>query len=106
MPHCPHCRTELPGSETLCQECFEKGYDQVAHPKPWWQRRVLWHRPILTRNIVFASLFLFVIASLRGRASFAYGTFDSRRTITTSDLIALVLALVFAFVESTRKDSS
>lgn len=106
MSRCPYCRRELPGFETLCQQCLDKGYDQVVHPKSWWQRRTLFHRPKLTRNLVFASLFFFTITFLRGRASFAESTFDSSATIRTSDRIALLLTSIFALVESTRKSRS
>jgi di/tricarboxylate transporter len=83
---------------------LETRYDQIARRESWWQGRKLWHRPRLTRNVVLAFLIFLVIALLRGRTSFAYSTFDSDLTIKTSDLIALAVALVVAFIESTRRD--
>jgi hypothetical protein len=70
-----------------------------------WQRRQLWHRPRLTRNIVYLFLISFVLFALRGRASFAHDTFDSSPTIKISDQIAFAAALILAIVQSTRKDS-
>ena len=42
MSRCPYCRRELPGFETVCQRCFEAGYEHVAHSKSKWQSRQLW----------------------------------------------------------------
>ena len=61
MSRCPYCDRELPGFETLCQQCFEAGCDRVVHPKPWWQRL----RP--TRDSLYAFLFVFGYVYLLGR---------------------------------------
>ncbi len=53
VSQCPYCRRELPGFETLCQNCFEEGYDQVLHPIPWWRRMRL------TYNSLYVFLFVF-----------------------------------------------
>jgi hypothetical protein len=53
VSQCPYCRRELPGFETLCQDCFEAGYDQVLHPIPWWRRMRL------TYNSLYVFLFVF-----------------------------------------------
>ena len=106
MSHCQYCRRELPGLVTLCDSCYGAAYDRVVHPETWWLRRKFWHRPRLTRRVVYVFLLFFAFAVLRGRAGFAWGTFDGRLTITNSDRVALVVALVVAFVESTRKDPS
>ena len=101
MSRCPYCRRELSGLETLCQSCFAKGYEQVLHPKPWWQRRELWHRPRVTWNIFYGFLLVFGYGFLR----LQIGLFH-RWTIKNSALFALVFALIVAFVESTRKNPS
>ena len=100
MSRCPYCDCELTGLETLCQNCFDKGYEQVRHPKPWWQRRELWHRPRLTWNILYIFLFAFGFVFLREQMRIYH-----RWTIKGSALFAFVFALIFAFVESTRKTS-
>jgi multisubunit Na+/H+ antiporter MnhC subunit len=62
MSRCPYCHRELPGFETLCQRCFEAQYSQVA--TPWWQRRQLWHPPMLTPDLLQLFVFAFVYTLL------------------------------------------
>jgi predicted branched-subunit amino acid permease len=38
MSRCEYCRCEVAGLATLCDKCFEAGYDRVVNPKPWSQR--------------------------------------------------------------------
>jgi len=61
MSRCPYCRRELPGFETICQQCFEAGYERIAHPTPWWRRIRL------TPNSLYAFLFVFGYVYLLGR---------------------------------------
>jgi len=98
MSRCPYCARELPGFETLCQQCFEAGYERVADPRPWWQRRELWHRPRLTLNILYIFLFIFGYTLLRRQL-----TFYHRPTVRNSAVFALAYALIVAFIESTRR---
>jgi hypothetical protein len=97
MSHCPYCRCELAGFETLCKTCFEAGYDQVVHPKSWWQRgRIFRHWPRVTRDSVYGFLFLFAILFLRVRFDPVYAW-----TTRNSALLALVAAFFAALTEST-----
>jgi hypothetical protein len=52
MSRCQCCRREVPGLITLCDQCFEAGYDRVTHPMPWGQRYRL--------RLSYGSLGLFV----------------------------------------------
>jgi hypothetical protein len=106
MSRCPYCDRELPGFETLCQECFEAGYEQVGHPKSFWQRRDLLRQwPKLTPNAVYFFLFVFLI--LWGHSLLHIRILDRyhRVSILDSPFVWLAYALVIALLESTRKDS-
>src|SRR5690349_18360046 len=102
MSRCAYCRRELPGLETLCQQCLEKGYDRLAHSKPWWHRL----RPRLTRgNLVgFFILFIFSFALFR----FDFPDFRARhmKTTETSSLISSLIACLAFFYESRSKSES
>ncbi len=105
MSRCPYCDRELPGFETLCQQCFEAGYEQVAHPKSWWQRRQFWRQwPRLTREILY--IFVFVLLLLWGH-SFLHTRLlrYHRLSVMDSPLMWLAWASIAALMESTRKDS-
>lgn len=86
----------------MCQKCFEAGYEQVVHPKPWWQRRQLWYRPRFRRGLVYGFLCMFALVFLRLRLD-AWISSYYRRTIYDSAVFALVAALITVLVESTRK---
>lgn len=105
MSRCPYCRHELPGLETICQKCFEAGYEQVVHPKPWWQRRQLSYRPRFRRGLVYGFLFMFAGVFLRLRLD-AWISSYHHRTIRDSAVLALVFAAITILVESTRKADS
>ena len=96
MSRCPYCHRELPGLETLCQECFEKGYERIWHPKPWWQR----HRLRLTHHSLYAFLFGF---------TYAYVVFginrDHHPTMTGLVLLASIFAAFFILIDIALKDS-
>jgi hypothetical protein len=98
MSQCPYCRRELPGFESVCKNCFDAGYEQVLHPKPWWQRRQLWHRPRLSRNCVFVFLMVFTFMFLDIRVDWVFPHTNKEAT-----LWALAAASVSALVESTRR---
>lgn len=106
MSRCPYCGRELPGFETLCQECFEAGYEQVAHPKSWWQRRQFWRQwPRLTRDVLY--VFVLVLLFLWGHSFLHIRLFRYHRlSILDSPLMWLAWALISALMESTRKESS
>ncbi len=95
MSRCSYCRCELPGLETLCQQCFEAGCDRIAHPKQWWQRFQL--RPQFTRDnfIGFSLLFTVSFASLR----FDFPYFHARHmwNTETSALIATLIGCLAFF---------
>jgi hypothetical protein len=97
MSRCPYCRRELPGFETLCQKCFEKGYEQIAHPKPWWQR----HRLRLTHRSFFSFLFVFVYAYI----VLAINR-ENRPTITSLVFLALIFAAGVILISTTITDST
>ena len=102
MSRCPYCNRELPGFDTLCQECFDAGYEQVAHPMSWWERRKYWRQwPKLTRDIFSIFLFIFGYAFVRFR-------FTTYRPPTTKNtlIIALACAFIAALIASTRRDSA
>jgi hypothetical protein len=96
MSRCPYCHRELPGLETLCQQCFEKGYEQVAHPRPWWQR----HRPRLTLHSLYAFLFVFAY----GYIVFGISR-DHHPTMTGLVLFASILAGFIVLIDFSTKDS-
>lgn len=98
MSRCLNCRHEVSGLTTLCDVCFEKQYDEVKLSKSPWQRRRFLHRPRLRLSVVYAFLLFFPLYFLRRR-------FITSFPLTTAHAawIALVSALIVAFVESTRK---
>ena len=85
MSKCPYCRTELPGLQTLCQECWEKRSASPDPPRPWPPRSL----PRLTKGNIFGFLFVFGYAFLRWR-------FTSYHPPTT--LNSALIALVFASI--------
>lgn len=103
MSRCPHCHRELPGFETVCQKCFEAGYDRVTDPRPWWQRRELWHRPRLTLSLVCLFLFGFVYLFVQFFADTHLFHLTGPQPIKRIALTSLVGALLVALVESTRR---
>src|SRR5579859_1255374 len=95
MSRCPYCRRELPGFETLCQRCFEKGYERVAHPKPWWRR------PRLTHHSFFTFLFVFVYTYI----IFAINR-ENHPTMTGLVFLALIIAAGLILMSIAMRDSS
>jgi hypothetical protein len=95
MSRCSYCRRELPGLETLCQQCFQAGCDRLAHPKQWWQRFQL--RPQFARDnfIGFSLLFTVSFASLR----FDFPYFHARhmRNTEISSVISTLIACLAFF---------
>jgi hypothetical protein len=98
MPRCPYCRRQLPGLETLCNECLAAQYEQLVRPKSWWQRRQLWHRPRFTRYSLYGFLFVFTFGILDARI-LCYECQTTRNAV----LIACVYALIVVLIESTRR---
>lgn len=101
MSRCPYCRRELPGFKTLCQKCFEAGYERITHPKPWWQRRQ-W--PKLTPEVVHVFTLVFLVLWGHSVLHIRMHRYHSPM-ILDSPLAWLAYALICAIVESTRKDS-
>ncbi len=95
MSYCSCCRRDLPGLETLCQQCFEAGCDRLAHSKPWWQRFQLWPQFTWDNFIGFSLLFAIVFVSLR----FDFPYFHPRhmRTTETSALMSTLFACTAFF---------
>lgn len=97
MSRCMDCRRDLPGMDALCQDCFEKRYDQVVHPRPWWQRL----RPRLTYNSLYVFLFAFFYASV------IFGiNRDHHPTMSALVLLALILAAVPMLIVIAVRDSA
>lgn len=60
MANCPTCGCDLPGTEELCRDCFEKRYAALSAPTTpttVWQRLHPWLVPLLMVAI-FAPMFL------------------------------------------------
>jgi hypothetical protein len=94
MSRCQYCRCEIPGLATLCDECFEKGCDRIAHPMPWWQRFRL------TYNSLCVFLFVFIYVYI----TTAFNR-DNHPTMVGLVVLALILAaglilIAFAFRDS------
>lgn len=106
MSRCPYCESELPGFETVCQSCFEAGYDRVTDTRPWWQRRELWHRPRLTREILHGFLFLFAVCFVIFFVRYRMFPIYLHLTIKHITVLSLVLAATTALIESTRRKPS
>lgn len=94
MSQCPYCDRELPGFETVCQKCFEAGYERIAHAKPWWKPR---HRPRLSLNGLYALLFTFGFCFLDAR-------FIWHDSTKIAALLALAAALAAVTLESISGD--
>jgi hypothetical protein len=99
VSRCVYCHHELPGSETLCRECFEAGYHRLLHPRPWW-RQV---RPRLNRSNALGFLVLFVFCFILLR--FDFPQFHSRhmKTAGASAVIAALIACTSFFHEGRRE---
>jgi hypothetical protein len=93
MSRCPYCRRQLPGFETLCQQCFEAGYDRVTHPRPWWQRFHLTSR----------SLYTFFFGFVYGCLTFSINR-DHPLTTTSLASLALLLAAFITIIASAMSD--
>ena len=102
MSRCAYCRRELPGLETLCQQCFENGYDGLVHPKPWSYRL----RPRLTRGNLVGFFILFVFSFVLFRFDFPDFRARHMKTTETSSLISILIACVAFFYESKGKSES
>jgi len=96
MSRCPYCRRELPGFETLCQECFEAGYDRIVHPMPWWKRL----RLRLTYESMYVFLFIFVYVYLLAAINR-----DSHPTMPELALLACMLAAFLVLIDIGMRDS-
>ena len=94
MSRCTYCRRDLPGFETICQDCLEAGYDRVAHPTPWWKQFRL------TTRSLYAFLFVFVYASVILRINR-----DHHPTMTGRVLLALILAGSLILIGFAMRDS-
>jgi hypothetical protein len=101
MSLCPYCRRELPGLETLCQQCFEAEYDRQAHPKPWWQRFHM--RPQFTRDNFIGFFLLFTFAFASFRFDFPYFHARHMRTTESSTLISTLIACIAFFRQGKDK---
>jgi hypothetical protein len=92
MTRCPYCHRELPGFDTICQQCFEAGYERIAHPKPWSQQ---------LRLKDSSYVFLFVFA-------YAYIIFQVNRdhhpTMMGLAALALVSAAPLVLIEIAIRD--
>ena len=88
MSRCPYCRRELPGMETLCDQCFRAGYERVTHPRPWWHR--LFPRFARGNFAGFSALCVVGFAIWR----FDFPLFRARRMHSTDT--SLILAALFA----------
>lgn len=97
MSRCPYCRHELPGLETICQKCFEAGYEQIVHPRPWWKR----HRLRLTHGSLYAFLFIFGYVYLLNRIDR-----DHHPAIMVLALLASILAAFVVLIDIAMRDSS
>lgn len=106
MSRCPYCESELPGFETVCQKCFEAGYDRVTDTRPWWQRRELWHRPRLTLSILYMFLFGFAFLFVNFLLDAHVFHTAPTRDIKALALASFVIALIIALIESTRRKPS
>lgn len=101
MPRCSNCGCDLPGLETLCQQCFEAGYDRLAQPKPWWRRFQL--RPRFTRDNFIGSIFVFTLLFARLRFDFPYSHARHMWTTETSALFSAFFACIAFFYEGRAK---
>lgn len=94
MSRCPYCRRELPGFETICQQCLEAGYQRIAHPKTWSQR-------LRVKDSLGVFLFVFAYAYIVGQINR-----DHHPKMTGLALLALILAAFLVFLEIGMGDSS
>ncbi len=46
MATCPTCGCDLPGTETLCRDCFEKQYAALSAPRSFLQKLHPWLMPL------------------------------------------------------------
>jgi hypothetical protein len=92
MSRCPYCRRELPGFETLCQNCFAAGYDRVVHPIPWWRR------PRLTYNSLYVFVFVFIYVYI-----LLWTNRDHHPTMVGLVFLALILAAGLILIRDSRK---
>lgn len=99
MARCPYCRRELPGVETLCDQCFRAGYDRVTHPRPWWHRL----QPRFSRGNLAAYSALFVIGFAIWR--FDFPIFRARRMQSTdaSLVFAALMGCAAFFIDAKGK---
>ena len=104
MSHCSNCRRELPGLETLCQQCYEAQYEQVAYEKPWWRRLHL--QPRFQRYNLTTFCFIFAAVFIALRFDFPYFHARHMKTTETSAFISTLIACVAFFLEAKGKSAS
>jgi len=101
MSHSSYCHRDLPGLETLCQQCFEAGYDHVVHPKSWRQRFQL--RPRFTQDNFIGFLIFFLFFFVMFRFDFPYCHVRHMWTARSSGLFSALMACVAFFYEGRER---
>jgi drug/metabolite transporter (DMT)-like permease len=92
MSRCQYCRCEVPGLATLCDKCFEAGYDRVVNPKPWRQR-------IDTLRGLYVFLFVFCYGVIMLQVNR-----DLHATMVDIAAIAFVLAALLTVIVIASRD--
>ncbi len=99
MSRCSYCRCELPGLETVCDRCFQAGYDRLTHPQPWWRRL---HPRFARANLAGFSV-LFLIAFAIWRFDLPLFRISRMKSTDTSLIVAALFACIAFFVDPKEK---
>ena len=94
MSRCMDCRRELPGFESLCQECYELRQYELEHPKPWWPI----FQPRFARGNVYGYCLAFIYGFVRFRFDFPLCDAHYMWTTESSIAVSALLSCLAFFV--------
>lgn len=102
MSRCPECGCALPGTETLCRECYSVSYALVGQPK----RSKSFRERLTRRNVLFfLGIFAYGFLVCRFQISrfFFVGHYYAPMPTKLAILTAFVLSSFAFYVESSRQ---
>jgi len=100
------CRRQLPGFESLCQDCYELRQHELEHPKPWWHI----FKPQFARGNFYGYCILFVYGIVLFRFDFpwfqARYMWSTESSLATSALLSCLAFFVHPRARLAQKKSA